>query len=103
VLWLFISIMRLMVGRGCGMIGWGMVDNSMMYWGMDSMMDSMVNRGMNSVVNWSMVNDRSMDSMVNKWGMDSMVSNWSMYSSWSMGYKWTASKCCEWNSCIRRH
>jgi len=91
--------MRLMVGRGCGMVGWGMVNNSMVNWGMDSM----VNRGMDSVVDWSMVNNRGMDCMMNKWGMDSVVSNWSMNNSWGMGYKRTTGKSCEWNCCICRH
>ena len=95
--------MRLMVGRGCGMVGWGMVNNSMVDWGMDGMMDSMMNRGMDCVVDWSMVKDRGMDCMMNKWGMDSMMSNWSMNSSWGMGYKRTTCKCCERNSCICRH
>jgi hypothetical protein len=49
------------------------------------------------------MNNRGMDCMMNKWGMDSMVRNWSMNSSWGMGYKGTTSKCCKWNSCIRRH
>ena len=54
MLWLLITIVGLVVGRGRvvisrGMvdnwgrgIGWGMVDNSMMNWGMDSMVN---NRG----------------------------------------------------------
>ena len=33
------------------------------------------------MVDWSVLNNRGMDSMVNKWGMDSMVSNWSMNNS----------------------
>ena len=54
MLWLLITMVGLVVGRGRvvisrGMvdnlgrgIGWGMVDNSMMNWGMDSMVN---NRG----------------------------------------------------------
>ena len=73
--------MRLMVGRGCGMVGWGMVNNSMVDWGMDSM------------VNWGM--DGMMDSMVD-WGMDSMMDRGSMMDR-------VSTKCCEWNSRTASH
>jgi len=57
--WLLVSIMGLMVG-------WSMMDNSMVNWGMDSM-----------VYCWSMVNN---------WGM---VDNWSMVNDWSMVDHWS--------------
>jgi len=66
VLWLFISVMRLVVcwGMDNSMMNWGMV-NGVVNWGM---VNGVVNWGMvNSMVNWCMVN-----SMVN-WGMDSMM------------------------------
>ena len=101
MLGLLITIVGLVVGRGRGMVGWGMVDNGMVDWSMDSMMDrgmdrmmdrdmdsmmnrgvdSLVERGMGCVVHWgkgSMLDNRCMDSMVNNWGMGSMVENWSL-------------------------
>ena len=58
------------------MVGWSMMDNSMVNWRMDSM-----------VYCWSMVNDLGMMdnwSMVNNW---SMVDHRSVHSSRGMSYK----------------
>ena len=73
--------MRLMVGRCCGMVGWGMVD----YWGIGW---GMVGWGMVDywgigwgMMNWGMMDDLGMvDSMVgNNWGsMNCMMNRSSM-------------------------
>jgi len=58
MLWLLITVVGLVVSRGRGVVGWGMVDN----WG----------RG----IGWGMVNSSMVNSgVVNNWGMDSMVNN----------------------------
>jgi len=78
----------------------------------------MVNSMMNSMVNWGMVNnsmvDRGMDSMMKYWGVDSMMywgmdsmMHWGMdsmmYSSWGMSNKGTTCKSSKGNLSISRH
>ena len=52
------SVVGLMVGRGWSMVCWGMVDNSMVDWGMYGMMDSMVDRGMDCMMDRGSMMDR---------------------------------------------
>ena len=81
--WFLVSIMWLMVD-------WSMMDNSMVNWGMDSMVDcrSMMN-------NWGMDSMVDCRSMVNNWGMVnswSMVDHWSVHSRRGMCYKGSTCK-----------
>jgi hypothetical protein len=87
MLGLLITIVGLVVGRGRGVIGRGMVD----YWGIGwSMVNSMVN---------SMVGNRGMvNSMVgNNWGsMNCMMNRGSMMDR-------VSTKCCKWNGRAASH
>ena len=74
------------------MVGWSMRDNSMVNWGMGSV-----------VYCWSMVNDWGMVDnrrMVNNWGM---MNNWSMVDYWKvqsrggMCYKGSTCKSSKWD------
>ena len=82
MLWVLITIVGLVVGRGRGMVGWGVV-NSMVNWGMVN--NSMVNRGMDGMVN----NRGSMNCMMNS--RRSMVNGVTTEScegnSWSSSHK----------------
>ena len=82
MLWLLITVVGLVVGRGRGMVGWGMV-NSMVNWGMVN--NSMVNRGMDSMVN----NRGSVNCMVNSRGsmVDGVTTESCELSSWSSSHK----------------
>ena len=86
--WLLVSIMGLMVG-------WSMMNNSMVNWCMDSVVYcwSMVN-------NWGMMDNWSMDSVVYCWGMVndwSMVNHWSVHSSRSRSHKGSTCKSSKWD------